>query len=212
MNWDRAWALVKKTACAASWYCSFQTVRTFRAAFLRWENCEVRLGWQWGGGRGAVGLSPFNLKKPNILSHLLLLYCFVPHSCHSLHPVEHELYEGNEYLSSLPADADRAEDFEYEVRSWAHFTLSFCYYRYGIYTADSRLLWEKEEYEYFFKIITKASFMLYLCDVTGFTGVRLKMWNFKAELCSGWLHTSLGGLLNMFFLCAVETASQMLLF
>ncbi|XP_017673290.1 PREDICTED: PDZ domain-containing RING finger protein 4 isoform X2 [Lepidothrix coronata] len=36
-------------------------------------------------------------------------------SCHSLHPVEHEFYEGNEYLSSLPADADRAEDFEYEV-------------------------------------------------------------------------------------------------
>ncbi|XP_059703060.1 PDZ domain-containing RING finger protein 4 isoform X4 [Haemorhous mexicanus] len=36
-------------------------------------------------------------------------------SCHSLHPVEHEFYEGNEYLSSLPADADRAEDFEYEL-------------------------------------------------------------------------------------------------
>uniref|UniRef100_A0A8C5JS46 PDZ domain containing ring finger 4 n=1 Tax=Junco hyemalis TaxID=40217 RepID=A0A8C5JS46_JUNHY len=36
-------------------------------------------------------------------------------SCHSLHPVEHEFYEGNEYLSSLPADADRAEDFEYEI-------------------------------------------------------------------------------------------------
>ncbi|RMC10074.1 hypothetical protein DUI87_12872 [Hirundo rustica rustica] len=36
-------------------------------------------------------------------------------SCHSLHPVEHEFYEGNEYLSSLPADPDRAEDFEYEV-------------------------------------------------------------------------------------------------
>ncbi|XP_067420300.1 PDZ domain-containing RING finger protein 4 [Emydura macquarii macquarii] len=35
-------------------------------------------------------------------------------SCHSLHPVEHEFYEGNEYLSSLPADADRTEDFEYE--------------------------------------------------------------------------------------------------
>uniref|UniRef100_A0A8C4W1Z9 PDZ domain containing ring finger 4 n=1 Tax=Gopherus evgoodei TaxID=1825980 RepID=A0A8C4W1Z9_9SAUR len=35
-------------------------------------------------------------------------------SCHSLHPVEHEFYEGNEYLPSLPADADRTEDFEYE--------------------------------------------------------------------------------------------------
>ncbi|XP_063783385.1 PDZ domain-containing RING finger protein 4 isoform X1 [Pseudophryne corroboree] len=35
-------------------------------------------------------------------------------SCHSLHPLEHEFYEGNEYLSSLPADGDRTEDFEYE--------------------------------------------------------------------------------------------------
>ncbi|XP_066447844.1 PDZ domain-containing RING finger protein 4 isoform X1 [Eleutherodactylus coqui] len=35
-------------------------------------------------------------------------------SCHSLHPMEHEFYEGNEYLSSLPADGDRTEDFEYE--------------------------------------------------------------------------------------------------
>ncbi|KAM9310965.1 PDZ domain-containing RING finger protein 4 [Gastrophryne carolinensis] len=35
-------------------------------------------------------------------------------SCHSLHPMEHEFYEGNEYISSLPADGDRTEDFEYE--------------------------------------------------------------------------------------------------
>ncbi|XP_053319070.1 PDZ domain-containing RING finger protein 4 [Spea bombifrons] len=35
-------------------------------------------------------------------------------SCHSLHPMEHEFYEGNEYLSSLPADGERTEDFEYE--------------------------------------------------------------------------------------------------
>lgn len=55
---------------------------------------------------------------------MLLLYCFVPHSCHSLHPAEHEFYEGNEYLSSLPADADRTEDFEYEVRPLAHCSLS----------------------------------------------------------------------------------------
>lgn len=88
---------------------------------------------------GGGGLSLFNLKKP-LLSHLLLLYCFVPHSCHSLHPVEHEFYEGNEYLSSLPADADRAEDFEYEVRSLAQCSFSFCYYRCGICRADSRLL------------------------------------------------------------------------
>ncbi|KAG8523841.1 PDZ domain-containing RING finger protein 4 [Galemys pyrenaicus] len=36
-------------------------------------------------------------------------------SCHSLHPMEHEFYEDHEYLSSLPADADRTEDFEYEL-------------------------------------------------------------------------------------------------
>lgn len=46
--------------------------------------------------------------------------CYIPHSCHSLHPMEHEFFEDNEYLSSLPADADRAEDFEYEVRSFSH--------------------------------------------------------------------------------------------
>lgn len=34
--------------------------------------------------------------------------------------MEHEFYEDNEYLSSLPADADRAEDFEYEVRAFSH--------------------------------------------------------------------------------------------
>lgn len=85
----------------------------------------------------------FNLK--NKLSHLLFLCCFVLRSCHSLQPVEHEFYEGNEYLSSLPADADRAEDFEYEVRSMAHCNLSFCYYRYGICTGDSKLLWGKIE-------------------------------------------------------------------
>lgn len=34
--------------------------------------------------------------------------------------MEHEFYEDNEYLSSLPADADRTEDFEYEVRAFSH--------------------------------------------------------------------------------------------
>ncbi|XP_074840180.1 PDZ domain-containing RING finger protein 4 isoform X2 [Carettochelys insculpta] len=54
-------------------------------------------------------------------------------SCHSLHPVEHEFYEGNEYLSSLPADADRTEDFEYEevelcrVNSQEKLGLTVCY-------------------------------------------------------------------------------------
>nr|XP_034984186.1 PDZ domain-containing RING finger protein 4 [Zootoca vivipara] len=54
-------------------------------------------------------------------------------SCHSLHPVEHEFYEGNEYLSSLPADVDRTEDFEYEevelcrVSSQEKLGLTVCY-------------------------------------------------------------------------------------
>uniref|UniRef100_A0A8C2TNR8 PDZ domain containing ring finger 4 n=2 Tax=Coturnix japonica TaxID=93934 RepID=A0A8C2TNR8_COTJA len=54
-------------------------------------------------------------------------------SCHSLQPVEHEFYEGNEYLSSLPADADRAEEFEYEevelcrVSSQEKLGLTVCY-------------------------------------------------------------------------------------
>ncbi|XP_062838551.1 PDZ domain-containing RING finger protein 4 isoform X1 [Anolis carolinensis] len=54
-------------------------------------------------------------------------------SCHSLHPVEHEFYEGNEYLSSLPGDADRTEDFEYEevelcrISSQEKLGLTVCY-------------------------------------------------------------------------------------
>ncbi|XP_047921855.2 PDZ domain-containing RING finger protein 4 isoform X1 [Anser cygnoides] len=54
-------------------------------------------------------------------------------SCHSLHPAEHEFYEGNEYLSSLPADADRTEDFEYEevelcrISSQEKLGLTVCY-------------------------------------------------------------------------------------
>jgi hypothetical protein len=30
--------------------------------------------------------------------------------------MEHGFYEDHEYVSSLPADADRADDFEYEAR------------------------------------------------------------------------------------------------
>ncbi|XP_021107211.1 PDZ domain-containing RING finger protein 4 isoform X2 [Heterocephalus glaber] len=54
-------------------------------------------------------------------------------SCHSLHPMEREFYEDNEYLSSLPADADRTEDFEYEevelcrVNSQEKLGLTVCY-------------------------------------------------------------------------------------
>ncbi|RXM32061.1 PDZ domain-containing RING finger protein 4 [Acipenser ruthenus] len=54
-------------------------------------------------------------------------------SCHSLHPMEHEYYEGNEFLSSMPADADRTEEFEYEevelcrVNSQEKLGLTLCY-------------------------------------------------------------------------------------
>ncbi|XP_068128837.1 PDZ domain-containing RING finger protein 4 [Hyperolius riggenbachi] len=54
-------------------------------------------------------------------------------SCHSLHPMEHEFYEGNEYLSSLPADGDRTEDYEYEevelcrMNSQDRLGLTVCY-------------------------------------------------------------------------------------
>ncbi|XP_072257577.1 PDZ domain-containing RING finger protein 4 [Pyxicephalus adspersus] len=54
-------------------------------------------------------------------------------SCHSLHPMEHEFYEGNEYLSSLPGDGDRTEDFEYEevelcrLNSQDRLGLTVCY-------------------------------------------------------------------------------------
>ncbi|XP_078511638.1 PDZ domain-containing RING finger protein 4 [Lissotriton helveticus] len=54
-------------------------------------------------------------------------------SCHSLHPMEHELYDGNDYLSSMPTDADRTEDFEYEevelcrVSSQEKLGLTVCY-------------------------------------------------------------------------------------
>ncbi|XP_054552270.1 PDZ domain-containing RING finger protein 4 isoform X1 [Talpa occidentalis] len=54
-------------------------------------------------------------------------------SCHSLHPMEHEFYEDHEYLSSLPADGDRTEDFEYEevelcrVSSQEKLGLTVCY-------------------------------------------------------------------------------------
>ncbi|KAG8439766.1 hypothetical protein GDO86_005799 [Hymenochirus boettgeri] len=53
-------------------------------------------------------LRPPTPPVPDICPYLL------SDSCHSLHPMEHEFYEGNEYLSSLPTDGDRTEDFEYE--------------------------------------------------------------------------------------------------
>uniref|UniRef100_A0A8C2MZY7 PDZ domain containing RING finger 4 n=1 Tax=Cricetulus griseus TaxID=10029 RepID=A0A8C2MZY7_CRIGR len=54
-------------------------------------------------------------------------------SCHSLHAVGHGFYEDNECVSSLPADADRTEDFEYEevelcrVSSQEKLGLTVCY-------------------------------------------------------------------------------------
>uniref|UniRef100_A0A8C5K121 PDZ domain containing RING finger 4 n=1 Tax=Jaculus jaculus TaxID=51337 RepID=A0A8C5K121_JACJA len=54
-------------------------------------------------------------------------------SCHSLHQMEHELYEDNDYLPSLPTDVDRTEDFEYEevelcrVSSQEKLGLTVCY-------------------------------------------------------------------------------------
>ncbi|XP_052017348.1 PDZ domain-containing RING finger protein 4 [Apodemus sylvaticus] len=54
-------------------------------------------------------------------------------SCHSLHPMEHGFYEDHAYVSSLPADADRVEDFEYEevelcrVSSQEKLGLTVCY-------------------------------------------------------------------------------------
>nr|XP_048300758.1 PDZ domain-containing RING finger protein 4 isoform X2 [Myodes glareolus] len=54
-------------------------------------------------------------------------------SCHSLHPMEHGFYEDNEYIPSLPAEAERAEDFEYEevelcrVSSQEKLGLTVCY-------------------------------------------------------------------------------------
>ncbi|KAM6214373.1 PDZ domain-containing RING finger protein 4 isoform 2-T2 [Rhynchocyon petersi] len=72
-------------------------------------------------------LRPLSPPVPDVCPFLL------SDSCHSLHPMEHEFYEDNEYLSSLPADADRAEDFEYEevelcrVSSQEKLGLTVCY-------------------------------------------------------------------------------------
>ncbi len=37
-------------------------------------------------------------------------------SGHSLHTMDQEYFEGSEYLSNMAADAERTDDFEYEVR------------------------------------------------------------------------------------------------
>ncbi|XP_041110391.1 PDZ domain-containing RING finger protein 4-like isoform X1 [Polyodon spathula] len=72
-------------------------------------------------------LRPTTPPVPDICPYLL------SDSCHSLHPMEHEYYEGNEFLSSMPADADRTQEFEYEevelcrVNSKEKLGLTLCY-------------------------------------------------------------------------------------
>lgn len=39
--------------------------------------------------------------------------------------MEHGFYEDNEYVPSLPAEAERAEDFEYEVRPSSFMILQY---------------------------------------------------------------------------------------
>lgn len=40
----------------------------------------------------------------------------LPDSCHSLHTMDQDYYEGTDCLSPIAADGDRTEEFEYEVR------------------------------------------------------------------------------------------------
>lgn len=40
---------------------------------------------------------------------------FCPDSCHSLHTIDPDYYEGTDYLSPVPAEGDRTEELEYEV-------------------------------------------------------------------------------------------------
>ena len=95
-----------------------------------------------------------------------LSYCYIPHSCHSLHPMEHEFYEDNEYLSSLPADPDRTEDFEYEVRSFSHhFTLFHEVMVEGFCITKKKLIYYYETY--FIYYISKLRAFKYLFQLFG---------------------------------------------
>ncbi|XP_067292250.1 PDZ domain-containing RING finger protein 4-like [Pseudorasbora parva] len=53
-------------------------------------------------------LRPITPPVPDICPFLL------SDSCHSLHTMDQEYFEGSEYLSNMVADADRTDDFEYE--------------------------------------------------------------------------------------------------
>ncbi|XP_003443956.1 PDZ domain-containing RING finger protein 4 isoform X2 [Oreochromis niloticus] len=54
-------------------------------------------------------------------------------SCHSLHTMDQDYYEGTDYLSPVPADGDRTEEFEYEevelcrLNSQEKLGLTLCY-------------------------------------------------------------------------------------
>ncbi|XP_022611821.1 PDZ domain-containing RING finger protein 4-like [Seriola dumerili] len=54
-------------------------------------------------------------------------------SCHSLHTMEQDYYEGTDYLSPVPADGERTEEFEYEevelcrLNSQEKLGLTLCY-------------------------------------------------------------------------------------
>ncbi|XP_078424598.1 PDZ domain-containing RING finger protein 4 [Cetorhinus maximus] len=54
-------------------------------------------------------------------------------SCHSLHPMAHDYYEGSDYLPNLAHDADRADELEYEevelcrISSQEKLGLTVCY-------------------------------------------------------------------------------------
>ncbi|XP_040895144.1 PDZ domain-containing RING finger protein 4-like [Toxotes jaculatrix] len=54
-------------------------------------------------------------------------------SCHSLHTMDQDYYEGTDYLSPLPADGERTEEFEYEevelcrLNSQEKLGLTLCY-------------------------------------------------------------------------------------
>ncbi|XP_075905751.1 PDZ domain-containing RING finger protein 4-like isoform X2 [Nelusetta ayraudi] len=54
-------------------------------------------------------------------------------SCHSLHTMDQDYYEGTDYLSPVPVDGDRTEEFEYEevelcrVNSQEKLGLTLCY-------------------------------------------------------------------------------------
>ncbi|KAG9280863.1 PDZ domain-containing RING finger protein 4 [Astyanax mexicanus] len=72
-------------------------------------------------------LRPSSPPVPDICPFLL------SDSCHSLHTMGQEYYEGSEYLSTMPADAERTDELEYEevelcrLNSQEKLGLTLCY-------------------------------------------------------------------------------------